>query len=127
MDERSQKYYDAGVSLLSAKLYDQSIACFYYSVLQRMMYSLTIDKKSPIEYDKQNPLNEDIHKRILSDIIQRVNNSNSADKIKDLFLNHLLPTRKKADYEQAELSEAECLDCREWCEALNAILKRYFN
>lgn len=126
MNVRSQNYYQAGVNLLSARLYEQSIACFYYSVLQRMMYSLTVSKNNPVPYDNQNPLDENIHKRMLSDIVQRINTSDSG-VFQSLFLDDLLPKRKGADYEQTELTMDDCVEYRALCDRLLSMLKRYFN
>lgn len=126
MDVRSQIYYQAGVNLLSARLYDQSIACFYYSVLQKMMYSLTVSKRNPIPYENQNPLDENIHKRMLSDIVQRINTSDSG-VFQSLFLNDLLPKRKTADYEQTDITMDACVEYRALCDRMLSILKRYFN
>lgn len=126
MNQRSDVYYEAGLELLSKQLYSQSIACFYYSVLQKMLYSLTVSPKRPMEYEDQNPLDEDIHERTLIDIISRLNRYKDVEKMKDYFRNKMLPLRKKADYEPDRCSLEECVNCREWCESLRRLLDERF-
>lgn len=126
MNQRSDVYYNAGLALLSKKLYSQSIACFYYSVLQKMLYSLTISPIRPIDYKDQNPLDEDIHKRTLDDIISRLSSRKDTDKINCLFRDKMLPLRKKADYEPDLCSQVECAECRGWCESLRKLLDERF-
>lgn len=126
MNQRSDNYYKAGLELLSKKLYCQSIACFYYSVLQKMWYSLTISPLRPMAYEAQNPLDEEIHKRTLEDITLRLTRRKDVEKMNDLFRNKLLPLRKKADYEPILCTPEECVECREWCESLRRLLDERF-
>ncbi len=127
MNQRSDIYYNAGLKLLSQRLYSQSIACFYYSVLQKMLYSLTVSPFRPIKYEDQNPLDEDIHKRTLEDIITRLNGRKKVEKMNELFRDKLLPLRKKADYEPAQCTQEECVECRAWCESLRRLLDEQFS
>lgn len=126
MNQRSDIYYKAGLELLSKQLYSQSIACFYYSVLQKMWYSLTISPLRPMAYEDQNPLDEDIHERTLNDISMRLTGRKDVEKMNDLFRYKLLPLRKKADYEPTLCTLDECVDCREWCESLRRLLDERF-
>lgn len=126
MNQRSDIYYNAGLELLSKRLYSQSIACFYYSVLQKMWYSLTISPLRPMAYEDQNPLDEDIHERTLEDITLRLTGRKDVERVNDLFRNKLLPLRKKADYESTQCTLEECADCRAWCESLRRLLDERF-
>lgn len=126
MNQRSEVYYNAGLELLSKRLYSQSIACFYYSVLQLMWYSLTVSHIRPLSYDSQNPLNEDIHERTSTDIKSRLVNKKDVEKVKALFDDKLLPLRKKADYSQEQCTLDECTECRDLCESLRKLLKDRF-
>lgn len=126
MNQRSDIYYEAGLELLSKRLYSQSIACFYYSVLQKMWYSLTVSPLHPMAYENQNPLDENIHERTREDVIMRLSRSKDVEKVNDLFRDKLLPLRKKADYEPALCSLEECVSSREWCESLRRILDECF-
>lgn len=125
MKDRCGHYYNAGLEMLSHKMYGQSVICFYFSVLQQMMYSLKISADRPIEYEKQNPLNESVHERIPTDIIQRVKMPREANSIKELF-GEVLELRKKADYSPSPITLEECLECREKCESLKSKLHRFF-
>ena len=126
MNQRSDVYYNAGLELLSKRLYSQSIACFYYSVLQKMLYSLTISPLRRKAYEDQNPLDENIHKRTLEDITSRINGRKDIEKINELFRDKMLPLRKKADYEPAQCYIEECAECRGWCESLRRLLDERF-
>lgn len=127
MNQRSDVYYKAGLELLSKRLYSQSVVCFYYSVLQKMWYSLTVSPLRPMAYIDQNPLDEDIHKRTLENIISRLNGRKDVEKMNEVFRNKMLPLRKKADYEPAQCSQEECVECREWCESLRRFLDERFS
>lgn len=85
MNQRSDVYYKAGLELLSKRLYSQSIACFYYSVLQKMWYSLTVSPLRPMAYKDQNPLDENIHERTLEDIISRLIGRKDIEKVNVTF------------------------------------------
>ena len=126
MNQRSDIYYKAGIELLSKRLYSQSIACFYYSVLQKMWYSLTVSPLCPMAYEDQNPLDENIHERTLEDITLRLTGRKDIEKMNELFRDKMLPLRKKADYDPALCSQEECVDCREWCESLRRLLNERF-
>lgn len=126
MNQRSDIYYNAGIKLLSKRLYSQSIACFYYSVLQKMWYSLTISPLRPMAYENQNPLDENIHERTLEDITLRLNGRKDIEKMNELFRDKMLPLRKKSDYDPDLCSEDECADCRKWCESLRRLLDERF-
>ena len=126
MNNRSDIYYKSGIQLLSQHLYSQSIACFYYSVLQKMFYSLTVSSVHPIAYEKQNPLGEDIHRRTLEDINLRLTKQKDVEKMNSIFRDKMLPLRKKADYEPVICSLEECVECREWCESLRRLLDEQF-
>lgn len=126
MNQRSDVYYKAGLELLSRRLYSQSIACFYYSVLQKMWYSLTVSPLRPMAYEDQNPLDEDIHERTLENIISRLTIRRDVEKIKEFFHENMLPLRKKADYYPTLCSQEECVECREWCESLRRLLDERF-
>lgn len=127
MNQRSDVYYKAGLELLSKRLYSQSIACFYYSVLQKMWYSLTISPLRPMAYEEQNPLDEDIHERTREDITLRLTGRKDIEKVNDLFRDKLLPLRKKADYEPTLCTLEECTDSRMWCESLRRLLDERFS
>lgn len=126
MNQRSDVYYKAGLELLSKRLYSQSIACFYYSVLQKMWYSLTVSPLHPMAYENQNPLDENIHERTLEDITLRLIRRKDIKKMNELFRDKMLPLRKKADYDPALCSQKECVECREWCESLRRLLDERF-
>lgn len=126
MKQRSDVYYNAGLELLSKRLYSQSIACFYYSVLQKMWYSLTVSPISPMAYENQNPLDENIHKRTLENITLRLIGRKDIEKMNELFRDKMLPLRKKADYAPTLCSQEECVVCREWCESLRRFLDERF-
>lgn len=126
MNQRSAVYYRAGLELLSKRQYSQSIACFYYSVIQKMWYSLTVSSLRPMAYEDQNPLDEDIHERTLKDITLRLTGRKDVEKVNDLFRDKMLPLRKKADYEPTLCTQEECLECREWCESLRSLLNYRF-
>lgn len=126
MNQRSDVYYKAGLELLSKRLYSQSIACFYYSVLQKMWYSLTVSPLRPMAYKDQNPLDENIHERTLEDIISRLIGRKDIEKVNVLFRDNMLPLRKKADYDSALCSQEECVECRGWCESLRRLLDERF-
>lgn len=129
MNNKSEQYYQAGLELLQEKLYDQSVVCFYYSVLQQMMYSLTIAENNPVAYENQNPLDENLPFRICNDVIQRIKGTYKKDieYIREKFLMGLLAYRHKADYSGDSITQLECLDCREWCEGSRSRLKKLFN
>jgi len=65
----------------------------------------------------------------MEDIALRINSSYRRDisAIQDLFGDKLMKARKKADYSMEYCTLDECLECREWCEKLNSILKKLFN
>lgn len=126
MNQRSYVYYKAGLELLSKQLYSQSIACFYYSVLQKMWYSITVSPLHPMDYEDQNLLNEDIHERTLENITSRLKGRKDIEKMNELFRDKMLPLRKKADYDPVQCSQEECVECREWCESLRRLLEERF-
>lgn len=129
MNNRSEQNYQAGLALLRMGMYDQSVVCFYYSVLQQMMYSLNISKLRPIPYDEQNPLDENLPYRIFGDVVERIKSTykNDISYLRENFLYGLLELRHKADYAAEEITQLECLDCREWCEGSRARLTKLFN
>ena len=126
MNQRSYVYYKAGLELLSKQLYSQSIACFYYSVLQKMWYSLTVSPLHPMDYEDQNLLNEDIHERTLENITSRLKGRKDIEKMNEFFRDKMLPLRKKADYDPVQCYQEECVECREWCESLRRLLDERF-
>ena len=125
MLRRSEERRSAAGILLSKRLYDACVVAYYYSVLQRMMYALNEDSRRPLSYDSQVLPGEDIHKKILTEIRNRIPKPQEEKAFKELF-EKLLNYRKKADYLPESITQEECAECRSLFEGLMARLNRFF-
>lgn len=122
---RSKDNGRAALLLLSKCNYDGSAIAFYYSVLQRMMYTLNEAEKRPLAYEYQNLLKDELHHKILQEVINRIGNKKQEDDFEELF-EELFNLRKKADYSSDSISQEECAQCRELYDILMAKLNKFF-
>lgn len=125
MLHRSRNSEEAALFLLSKRKYEGCVVAFYYSILQRIMYSLNEHERRPLPYELQNPLNEDIHNKILNEIKNRFPNRKEGDAFKEYFV-RLFDFRKRADYQIDIINQDECLVCRSIHERLMGQLNRFF-
>ncbi len=125
MLRRSKDNKKAALLLMGKRNYDGSVVAFYYSVLQRMMYSLNETERIPLSYDLQKPLDGNIHYFVLNEVRRRIVNKKDSENFKDLF-EDLFSFRKKADYEEASITQEECVECRAIYENLIYKLDRFF-
>ena len=122
---RSEERYQAAKMLLDSRQYDACVVAYYYSVLQRMMYSLNEYERRPLPYEMQNPLDESFHGKILIEIKNRIANKKYEESFEELF-EALLEYRKKADYQAESITPEECAECRSLYDRLIWRLDRYF-
>ena len=125
MLRRSEERCRAARILLDKRLYDACVVAYYYGVLQRMMYALNEDSRRPLSYDSQVPINEDIHKKIFTEIRNRITNTREEKAFKEQF-EELFNYRKKADYLPDSITQEECAACRTLFDGLMARLNRCF-
>lgn len=125
MLSRSQESHNAAMFLMQSRHYTCSVVAMYYSVLQRMMYALATDEIRPISYEEQNPPDGTIHRKVLTEIKNRIPIAKEANSFKELFEN-LYILRKKADYQSENISQDECAQCRNIYDGLKSRLNRFF-
>lgn len=114
MDRKSALSLDAGNKLVADKLYTQSVHCFYYSVLQMMMYRLTQCKDNAISYEKQKEkirlFNSSSHDWLFSTIRDKLKKKSRVVFIEDF--KDLRNDRVGADYNLRAFSMDESVECR---------------
>lgn len=102
--------------------YNQSVVCYYYSVLQRMMYLLAETAVERIPYTAQAPMGEDRH----SWLCERIKDRISSPRYRSLFaeaFDKLRELRHAADYEQKNFTKDECLNVKTLAEQLYSLLR----
>ena len=92
--------------------YNQSVVCYYYSALQRMMYILAETASNSIAYASQARIEEDKHSWLCERIKERIPNSQYRSQFADAF-EQLRENRKLADYGQKIFTKEECLEMKE--------------
>lgn len=97
-----------------------SIHCSYYAVFQYVKYLLAEKAETRISYDDQNALGESSHQYILNEIKNRINNVNTARRVRERILS-LRQYRIAADYRPKVFTQEEALNCN--IEA-NAVIKQ---
>jgi len=117
---KSQDNIKASELLINNKFYATSIHCSYYSVYQRLVYTLNCLKTS------MNLNISDTHKRSIDAITQELKKQNraKAEDIED-FTNRitaLKSLRKRADYEIKMIIESESRDAFKESKELNKFL-----
>lgn len=120
---KSTKTYDCGDKLLTGNSYfDQSIHCFYYSIIQLMKYKLAHLSRGAISYDEQaeRSKNSSSHQFLLEQILIHIANREKANYFRDVF-KALKKFRTEADYGEKLMSKEDCLECKE----LNERAKNY--
>lgn len=115
MDVKARNSYDCGNQLLNNKIYlDQSVHCFYYSLIQLMKYKLANLQKDPINYKKQDEGSngDSSHNWLMNKIYLQFSNRNLGNDFQDVFIK-LKKLRKVADYGTEQITLDECLDCKD--------------
>lgn len=124
MAERSVVYAQSALYYYQNKKYNESIVCYYYSVLHQMIYSLLNSNNRPLQKFEINPNLEDLHLRVLYKIKERI--STSDDKTFESKFNDLLELRHKADYSEDDSSEEDALKSWDLHDSLMGLLRTYF-
>lgn len=124
MAERSFVYAQSALYYYQNGKYNESIVCYYYSVLHQMIYSLLNSNNRPIQKIEINPNSEDLHLRVLYKIIERI--STCDDKTFESKFNDLLELRQKADYSEDDASEEDALKSWDLHDSLMGLLRTYF-
>lgn len=127
---RFQEYVHAAKDLKAMHCYNESIACYYFALLHRMMLGLVSDEPNPMTYDELNPPDEDTHNKVRQSFIIRKLQGTSLSKIrekenfKDDF-NDLYELRKLADYGNVNLTLDDELKCEGLYERLYSKVRNY--
>lgn len=126
LDIKSQNSYNVGVRLIGLREYTQSIHCLYYSVIQKMKYSLKHAKSNPMDYkqqeDKRNLNSCSTHEWLLSEVINRFKDYKEGARFSNDFRS-LKEERVAADYDERSFTLDESADCRERADRLLAKLR----
>lgn len=99
-----------------------SVHCSYYAVFQYMKYLLAEKANLRIPYEEQNRSGEGSHQYILDEIKNRIDNNNTARRIRDRILN-LRQHRIEADYRPKVFTQEEALECNQEAETIIKNLK----
>ena len=125
MDVKSARSFEAGNKLVANKLYTTSIHCFYYSVLQMMMFKLTKCKDNAMTYEEQKEkirlFNSSTHDWLFSEIRNKLKKKSRVVFIEDF--KDLRNDRVGADYNLRAFSMIESVGCRQKAENLLAKLR----
>ena len=101
--------------------YNQSVVCYYYSVLQRMMYILAERVGEPVSYEMQAPMGEDKHYWLCEEIKGRISSRTYRNQFSEAF-GRLRDYRHDADYEQKNFTRDDCLEVRDLVQKLNYLM-----
>ena len=115
MDIKARNSFDCGVSLLNSKqYYDQSVHCFYFSIIQLMKYKLANLKNNAVDYADQDNRSTggSSHDWLMTQMFYSFSNRKDGNHFQDVFL-QMKRLRKLADYGCEHISLDQCLDCRE--------------
>lgn len=102
--------------------YNQSVVCYYYSVLQKMMYILAETVAERIPYSAQAPMGEDKHSWLCERIKDRISSQRYRSQFAEAF-DQLRDFRKAADYEQTNFTKDECLNVKTLAEQVFSLLR----
>lgn len=122
MEERSGIYKDTAYRLMMENFYNQSVVCYYYSVLQRMMYLLAETAVERIPYGEQAPMGEDKHSWLSERIKERISSPRYRIQFVEAF-DKLRELRHAADYEQKNFTKEECLGVRMLADQIYSLLR----
>lgn len=126
MLKRHVEYKEAAQKLKSARVYNEAVVCYYYSVLHRMMYALVNDPAEHKSYDGFAPIGKGTGDKVKELILNTGKfRGNTKDSFKSDF-EDLKDMRKKADYSPENINEAELLECAEMHQRLMAKLRNSF-
>lgn len=122
MEERSRIYKDVAYRLMIDNFYNQSVVCYYYSVLQRMMFLLAETAVERIAYTAQAPVGEDKHTWLCEKIKERISSPRYRSQFAEAF-DRLREKRKEADYEQKNFTKDECFEVQMLEERVCSLLR----
>ena len=115
MDVKARNSYDCGNQLLNNKTYlDQSVHCFYYSLIQLMKYKLANLHSNSISYEKQDEDSngDSSHNWLINQIYLKFDSRKLGNNFQDVCIN-LKRLRKKADYGSEQITLDECLNSKD--------------
>lgn len=122
MEERSRIYKDTAYRLMMDNFYNQSVVCYYYSVLQRMMYLLAETAVEHIPYTVQSPMGEDRHTWLCERIKERISSPRYRSQFVEAF-EQLRVKRKEADYDQKYFTKDDCVEVKMLEERVCSLLR----
>jgi len=122
MEERSRIYENTAYRLMMDNFYNQSVVCYYYSVLQWMMYILAERVVAPVSYVEQAPMGEDKHHWLCEEIKGRISNPNYRNQFSEAF-EKLRECRLEADYETKQFTKDECVVVRELALRVKSLIR----
>ena len=122
MEERSRIYENTAYRLMLDNFYNQSVVCYYYAVLQRMMYILAEAVAERIPYSAQAPMGEDRHNWLCERIKDRISSPRYRSQFAEAF-GQLRDLRKTADYEHKNFSKDECLSVKTLVNQIYSLLR----
>jgi len=102
--------------------YNQSVVCYYYSVLQWMMYTLAERVAAPVSYTNQAPMGEDKHHWLCEEIKGRISNPTYRNQFSEAF-EMLREYRHEADYETRQFTKEECVGVRELVSRVKSLIR----
>lgn len=122
MEERSRIYENTAYRLMMDNFYNQSVVCYYYSVLQWMMYILAERVAVPVSYANQAPMGEDKHNWLCQEIKDRISSPNYRSQFSEAF-EKLRGCRHEADYEARRFTKEECVEVRELALRVKSLIR----
>lgn len=121
LDVKSQNSFNVGVKLIGLREYTQSIHCLYYSVVQKMKYSLKHAKDNPLDYpqqeEKRRLFSTSTHDWLFSEVMKRFASYKDRARFSNDF-KFLKDERVAADYDEKSFSQEQSADCRDKAESL---------
>lgn len=122
MEDRSGIYDKTAYRLMMDNFYNQSVVCYYYSVLQWMMYTLAERVAAPVSYTNQAPMGEDKHHWLCEEIKGRISNPTYRNQFSEAF-EMLREYRHEADYETRQFTKEECVGVRELVSRVKSLIR----
>lgn len=126
MLKRHVEYKEAALKLKGAHVNNEAVACYYYSVLHRMMYALVNDPAEHKSYDDFAPIGKGTGDKVKEFIL---NTGKFRGNVKEAFksdFEDLKDMRKKADYSPEAITDDELLECEDMHRRLMAKLRNGF-
>lgn len=128
MKEKANNSLKAAQNLVNTREtfgYNSSIHCSYYATLQYMKYVLANTNKRCIPYSNQDDYGRDSHNHILTEIVNRIDNSRNGRFFRE-DVKLLKSERKDADYTQRDFTQDESLECIKMAKGIISKLNQYF-